>query len=494
MYYYLQKLSCPITCWFRFNEDVGSKVRENHIVQSCMSRMNINSSESVSLDSLKALVGEERLKRICAKPEIQVDFSALESNPTLLTNETTQKIFWGIGDVRLEDLEECSNNLKQKSIIDLSPEELKEVYLSLLPFYEESLDYDAISPIEYFDKSKASGKGFIGLKERVWTIVGMAKDCLTVEKDTLTEDMLLAKQMKEFETLASRLADRELPKGTILCLNQGLFVVDEIFAGGGAFVSVLKELNNNHALILCRGTAFRKTAESGYLSAYNDIQSEIGLLGITSIWPKLLPYLTQKNYESIDIYGKSLGGGHAQYLTGLIGGLESIKIRSLLTLGSVGVPESVHQLYERVFQNKERPAIKRILNWGDNVRHHIDYIPEFGGRHLSQKPGNAIVYHLIPADSEDEQMQVIVDRIPQHYFFTLAIKLISSFSGAHIRQTTMRSFKVRVVESEQQHHVPSNSLAETARKFFAATINCFSFGYLGTTSFENFYQNLVSQE
>lgn len=476
--------SLSICNWFKFTENESHQIREDFISQSCFQKIAVESQGSFSFDKLKSLVGEDRLKRICAKPEIQIDYLEMQDN---LTPEAAQKIFWGMADVRQEDLEEKSLQLQQKSIQDLTEAELDKVYLSLLPNFSDNFDYDEHSPIEYYDKCQTSGKGFQGLKERVWIIMGMAKDSLNAH------DYHLPAHLKEIETLASRLADRELPKGTLLRLQEGFFAVDEIFAAGGSFVSVLRQLKGQNALINCRGTAARRTAHGGYLSGANDLQIEIGLLGISKIWPDLASYLNANPYARIEVLGKSLGGGHAQYLAGLIGGLTDVKLNSVITVGSIGVPQVVHDIFEQAFLDKEKPWVKRLHNWGKDDEHEIDYIPEFGGKHLSTHDERTTYYQLIPADDQDDQSHAYENAFPQQTLFGLGIKTLMSFTKAHTRQTTMRPFHIRVLKHPEHSIEPVNHRLEKIRNLLAYTLHCFTLGYLNPISFDEFYRNLKEE-
>lgn len=461
--------------------------REAFIKSTSREKMSISDSDSskLTLEKIKDFVGEERLKRILTKTEMPKNLKNIEKNPSILTEEIIQKIFWAMGDVSIQDLEEkCLQS--REFIQDLSNARLNEIYLSLVPFYAPSMDYNGLSPIKQFDKCSTSGKGMDGLKERVWTLVGMAKDSMTAENLCEEEDKLRLR-LRELETLTSRLADRELAENTLLCLSEGLFVVDKNFIGGGAFVSILRKINDSAAIIVCRGTAFRKGATGGFSSAFNDIQPEIGLMGVTQIWPALSTYLSEKKYETIDICGKSLGGGHAQYLTSLIGQFTNIKIRDLWTLGSVGVPESVHRLFTKAFENKIEPCINRVQNWGKDG---IDYIPELGGRHLSSKTHKSTMYRLIPAESDsthDDQS------MPLHSSsWTLAQNILGSLSSSHCRQTTMGDFRIHrfEIEGEDPSHDPTNLLAESFRTRIANSIHWLTRGCWSPQTFEQFCADL----
>lgn len=460
---------------------IGESVVDNFFLQHIFQ----GDGTTPSFDALKELAGEERLRRICARPELQINLSAIELDPSLLTQNVTLKIFWGMADICLEDLEETCIQFNGCSIGLLTLSDLDAVYYSSLPFFDQSIDYDAHSPISFIDDHRTRGHGFEGLKERVWTILGMAKDS-SIAQSSSDPETLLTYEMKEGEALSSRLADREMPKGTVLRLKDGLHAIKEVFSKGGSHIYAMHQLNNPRVKILCRGTALRRSP----LSGVNDLLPEIGSLGIREVWPDLVRHLTDHGITEVDLIGKSLGGGHAQYLACLIGGLTDIKVRSLTTFASVGVPESVHAIYARVFAEKEEPLITRVLNWGREELGERDYVPEFGGQHLSALRGNTRTCQLIPQEPLTIEPGEVDDALPQSSTGGIAKKLFSSFSQAHPRQTTLRPFTVHVIESDQ---IPESSIRklETMRQAVASVFNLITLRHFNSVSFEEYFQSLL---
>lgn len=434
--------------------------------------------DKTAIEHLKELIGKKRLKRIFCKPELGLNPKMLKENRVFLTQEIAHKIIIGLADVRMEDLEELSLQ-KNKNIKDLNVDEIDQLYEELFPFpmVKEILTRHC-SEVDYLDNPKTSGKGFKGLQERVWTILTARDYFLSNQGD---DD--LKRQIVEIETLTSRFADREPPVGTIVRVDGTYFSIDAIMCKGGAHVSVLREIGvGTRTLLLCRGTATRYSARGGYLSTLNDVTKEIGVLGITQVWPEIKRYLTENKIEEVEILGKSLGGGHASYLTVLVAGKTETSVRTLATVGGVGVSEKLQEIYNSIFLDaaKTEPEVIIIRNTGDDEKGEVDYIPGVGGPHL--RSSKTKVYYLAP---EGEAIQP--PYIPEKNSFVRELtKLLKSFKHGHIRQNTLKPFQV--YESlDIDKEANQGTKLEYLRNFAAVACNILSMGQLNKRSFEQFY-------
>ncbi len=436
--------------------------------------------ENQTLASLKSIIGHRRLKRIFFKKELQLDPCLLKDNRLVLTRELVHKILIGLADVRLEDLQELAKK-KCKSLSKMATAEIDALYAELMPY---TIIANPLlrhcQAVKYFDKVSTSGQGFSGLQERVWTIL-QAKDGVV---NGIHATPMHAK-MADVEMLTSRLADREPPPGTVMRLHDGYFVVERIFAKGGAHVSVLAEISAPvpRTLLLCRGTATRFNANNGYLSTFNDCLMEIGSLGIKRIWPEIRDYLKEKCIAQVELLGKSLGGAHAQYLTVLIGGTTSTAVNRLTTCCSVGVPVEIQEIFARdvVKHMGRKPEILILRNAGDPQRYEVDDIPAVGGPHLHTRDTTKI-YQLVPQSSSALEAQIESRGLVRQVF-----DLFQSLRHAHQRQTTLKAFHVNEVEDILQE-VNMGTRLETVRKFAAVIFDQLTFGWVNGQSFESFYQ------
>lgn len=423
----------------------------------------------VSVDLFKNLVGETRLQRICSRPEICIDIKKSTFN-----REEATKVFLGMLDIQKEDLDELKGSTASR-------------FQKLMPF-KNFKDLDAYFfndvSIERFkiDKAKTSGKGLRGLNERVYVLA--QHHFKLFEKGKKEE-----KAICDAEMLTSRLADREIKKNQVIHLSDGYFYADEIFTAGGAYVAVLKDVEGLKApKIVCRGTAGRLNATSGWQSGLNNILIEVGTLGVKSIWPKLSKYLIENKIQSVEVLGKSLGGAHAQQLSVLIEGIHGITVEKLTTYGSIGVSEGINRLFdERVLAKRTKPFnIHVIRNAGEGVKNQADYIPYIGGKHLGSGValGKCSVksYYI---GSSSEEIKMYPEKIA---FCSLIKQFFRSFSTSHCRQTTLGKFSYKKVRKAYVNkHLSIGQTLESLRKVFAYIIQVLTFFCLNGSSFNTFY-------
>lgn len=433
-----------------------------------------------SVRNLKELIGHKRLVRIFLKDELQLDPALLMKNQVELTQDVVHRIFIGLGDIRLEDLEEKAS-LEGQKLNSLSVNDIDRIYDELLPFdlVEKAL-MNHCKPVDYHDRIMTHGKGFSGFQERVWTI-------LTAKNEVVnpTNASPLHAKISEIEMLASRLADREPPVGSVLRLKDGYFVIDRIFAQGGAHVSVLKGVSadQSRAILLCRGTAASWNATGGYLSVLNDCLKEIGSLGIKSIWKDLKQYLAEHKILQVDILGKSLGGTHAQYLTTLIGGTTHVHVNSLSTHSSLGVPTRVQEIFGKEVISKviQKPEILIIRSAGNPEAHDIDYIPCVGGEHLHTENTTEVYYLVPPHDTHDFATP------GEGGMAQKILGFMQSFGFAHCRQNTLRPYSLRA-GGNLQHEVRVGTQLEPIRNIVATFIDYITLGLVNGEPFEKFYR------
>lgn len=426
----------------------------------------LNSGSGLSF--FQELIGENRLNRICQRVNID------KNSPLFLTRENVHKIFIGMMDIQKEDIEE-------------QPGPIDKIYRQLMLFDNFTEFENAFicgSPnIETLsiDTAITSGKGLKSLTERVSIL---AKHYFTSIVETNEE----AKMYRDVEMLTSRLADREIEKGTVLYLHDGHFYVDEVFIGGGAYVAVLRDFNNHSpAKIVCRGTAMRRTATGGLQSGLNDLLLEMGTMGIKNIWPSLSKYLKNNHINDVEILGKSLGGAHAQELAILVEGVLKINVKKLTTYCSVGVGEEVNELFKSEVLLKRRTPfhIQVIRNGGAGSDDDVDYIPTVGGKHLGADAEDKCKIEIIYiSPSKKVNTNPLESRVQQQIK-----RFIRSFGNSHSRQTTLKKFYWRKIENKdhiKKHLIIGNQI-ENVRKIFARSINLLTLFYLNGKSFKSYF-------
>jgi hypothetical protein len=321
-------------------------------------------------------------------------------------------------------------------------------------------------PVAYYDKVATSGKGAQGEMERLWSICSANQRAIGQDARVLYE---------QTELFTSRLADREPPLGTKAWYDNDFYVVDRTFAQGGAYITAWKSLNDpTRLLIVCRGTAFRRTATQGYMSACIDLGKEIGFYGIKSTWSTLQSYLQAGKFQSVDIMGKSLGGGHAQYLAALILAKSALRIERLVTYCSVGVPASVQKLYQKAVANKPwTPAITIFRNGGEG--HEMDFVHFFGGSHIYSQ-GMTRLFYAVPKGQKLDSFDGCFAKIRG---------LILSLGRAHTRQTTLRSYDL-IEKSDIQKEIADGESLEPLRQRVAQVFDFATFSYFNPQTFASF--------
>lgn len=436
-------------------------------------------SESTS-NILKEIIGEQRFWRICKQNGID----KIENGTLIVTKEIARKIFVGIADVQKEDFEEISCSLEQQFANLITFNSLKEFELCLMGKGPDISEFNV-------DKAKSSGKGLQGLLERVY--ISMQHHFKILE-----EEDKKAKELRDVEVLTSRLSDRELQSGTVIHLSEGFFYVDQVFVGGGAYATILRNFEEKYpSKLICRGTAMRPTATGRWKSGINDVLLEIGTMGVKHIWPGISKYLNENRIQSIHILGKSLGGAHAQELAILIEGINHVKVDKLTTFCSVGVGDKVNNLFKtEILENRSTPfQIQVVRKGGDITGNEIDYIPSVGGLHLGaealEDQCKIEVIYIHPGKDE-------VTVYPRVREKSSTIKnFISSFGVAHCRQTTLDTFNWKIIDNKKaiEEHLRAGNQLEKGRKCLAYSIHALTFGLLNGSSFSSYYkaQTLVSK-
>lgn len=431
------------------------------------------SSSGKTVGLLKSIVGEKRLERIFKRPELGLDWDEFVGGRLPITKDVMQRIWMGLADVRIEDIQEkCSDT-----------QDLDKLYASLLPSSKvKDIFFDEAVNVGYYDNAHSSGKLYSGLKERVWTVHHHREHVLSGAQNTDFADL---------EMLTSRLAEREPPVGSVIRLGTGYYVADHLFSGGGAYVTMWKSLGQHpHYILACRGTATRGNATEGYMSTLNDFLPEIGFYGVRSIWPGVKQYLASNKIKQVDIIGKSLGGSHAQYLATLITGLTGTEVHSLKTCCSAGTPESVQKLFEKglVEKRKPNPVVDVYRNGGDIESDEMDFIPCVGGPHL-YAPGTTRFIYVTPKEKEDIPFVESYHKTAE----TLEKLLVAfrSLGKAHARQNSLKEYSL--IESHDID-VEKNvgTRLESWRSLAAFFVNAVTFRNFDTETFEQYYESSCS--
>jgi hypothetical protein len=205
------------------------------------------------------------------------------------------------------------------------------------------------------------------------------------------------------------------------------------------------------------------------------------MLGARSIWKGLKNYLEKSQMTHVSVYGKSLGGAHAQYITALILGKTSLQVDKLTTFASVGVPYSVQNIYNEIIPAKSEPRIIILRNAGNAEKSQVDYIPFVGGIHLHSQ-NNTRVYYVSPP-----QQLLHPDFIPRDIHLLEKFKrLMDSFSHGHARQTTLSDYECHLSE-RMDDDVNAGTQLEMFRRRSAQLLNIMTFGFLSGQSFREFY-------
>lgn len=430
-----------------------------------------------SIDCLKEMIGENRLKQICKRPEIKIDANKIDQNTLILTKNVMRKILIGFLDVQITDLNALPGSIHDRF--------KQHIIFNTFQEFESSLLEDGPKLSQFkIDKAKTSGKGFEGLAERVYI-------CMHHHFKVIEESNKKAAELRDVEMLTSRLADREIRLGSVIHLHDGYFYVDKVIIGGGAYVAVLRDVEGvSYPKIVCRGTAMRSSATDGLKTGLNDLLLEIGTMGIKNVWPELARYLKENQIASVNILGKSLGGAHAQELAVLIEGVAQIKVERLITYCSVGAGNNINVLFKNeVLEKRETPFKIQIIRNGSPLRDEIDYIPAVGGVHLGEgsSPDKCDIEVCYIQPEEQEEVGVYPKETA---FFNLMKNFFRSFSSAHCRQTTLNKFSWKRIDAGEVHeHLRVGNQLEKIRQCFAYLIHLLTLLLLNGKSFTSYFHS-----
>jgi hypothetical protein len=428
--------------------------------------------------NFKKIINEERLLKICSKPELQINPNSVKTNALLLTKDVVRKIFVGFADLNFH-----SNPMFDSSdpLAISSMDQLRNRLMGWAPSLESFT----------IDRPTTSGHGLKGLMERVFLTYSHYFDLSKVSEDK--EKM----KIRDIEFLTSRMADREFREGSIIPLSDGPHIVSVIFTEGGTYASILEAFNDAiPPKIICRGTA-RLSATQGLYSSLNNLLVEIGTMGVKAIWPRLARYLTHKNIKSVDLFGKSLGGAHAQELSILIEGTLGIKVNCLTTYCSVGVGDEINALFlDEVLGKRTQDPFNLcvIRNGGNSHEHAVDYVPVFGGVHIGYNAPPEFckkeIIYIVPTDNKTGFDAQSIETIShKKSLCNLAFAFLRSGGTPHCRQSTLGKFAIKkIVHSDKKDkHLRSGNLLETYRKSLSKGLDVLTFYKLNGESFQAFY-------
>jgi len=193
----------------------------------------------------------------------------------------------------------------------------------------------------------------------------------------------------------------------------------------------------------------RRTATDGLKSGLNDLQYEIGNGGVQGVWPNISDYLKEQSIREVEIYGKSLGGAHAQRLAVLVMKHSNCVLKSVTTVCSVGVGSEAEELFRELVNQDERYRnlnLTVIRNGGEGIDKGADYIPYVGGDHLGAtvdpKYLNLKLYYIHPTSAQIYPPQKDLNLFQKGYRFA------SSFSAPHVRQSTLLDFSYALLDRQ----------------------------------------------
>lgn len=426
---------------------------------------------------LKKILGEEKFVRICQRPEINLDLIKIEKQSQAFTQEMIEKIFFGMFDIKEEDL-----SIKDHQSLGSKFSNL--IIIKYFNEFEKIFTKTRISLNHFLiDKAETSGKGWKGLLQRIFLAIHH-------HFKVLEETTHKAAEIRDAEALTSRFSDRELQKGSVLHLSDGFFVVEETFIGGGAYASLLRDLEDKkpHKLV-CRGTALRRNATDWWKTGANDILIEMGSWGAKSVWPGLSKYLIEHQIKRIEVLGKSLGGAHAQELAVLIEGLLPVTVEKLITVGSIGVSQEINELFkEEILSKRAKPFVIEVIRNGGRSKEEIDYVPALGDVHLGEGADRSLcdarVFYIQPGQ---ESVGIYSDEID---WLSLAQMIIKSLGSNHCRQTTLSDFNWIELSEEKavNHHLSiGQNTINKIRLFIAYFLDLGTLYMLNGRSFNSYF-------
>ena len=178
----------------------------------------------------------------------------------------------------------------------------------------------------------------------------------------------------------------------------------------------------------------------------------------------------------------------------LIEGALNIRVEKLTTCCSVGVGQSIHELFAREVLSKRNlatPFKLVVLRNGGSSESEVDYIPSAGGSHLgatlsANAPCNIELTYL--GDSPN----VAVD--PLHLPMMQRVKhFLNSFKAPHGRQTTLGPgpFYWKTIEEERElkQRLQVGNELEPVRKVVASVLSVFTCCLFSRGSFRSLYEN-----
>lgn len=387
-----------------------------------------------TLEAFKKIFGEQDINRI-------LDQLQMNSKDLILTKKMVRKIFIGFANFQDEaafkKMDESLSNVKE--VID------HVFFLDKAPSLE-ACRLNESNP----------DRGFKAFAEKVFLKYHHAKDCSKETDET-------KKMIRDAEFLSSRMAARNLFVGESLVLSDGeMYVVGKTVKKGGANISILRKvLDPSEVKIVCRGTAPVGAIE-GVRSMLNDFQLRAGTWGIQATWQEIYKYLADEKIHRAEIYGKSLGGNHAQRLAVLLSRW-GIEVTHLVTVCSIGGGEGL----EKVAPNAN---IKTTI-----IRREGDAIPQVGGSHYGaglEDLSNVKIYYIKPETEESTPMDTPLS-------YRKKIAGLATSSRPHSEQTTMADFTVREVsEEKKREQLETGKQLETTRKVVALLLHIVTFGWI----------------
>ncbi len=431
---------------------------------------NISSTEDQqSLENLNQLIGAQRVYRIFQREELKKYQEAFNQRQLLLDRKVIEIIFLLLGDVRTDDLQEATT----KPLSALDPLEIDKLYFSLIPFHRvNNLFFRNIPENAYFDSSRSSGRGLEGLRERI-------KIQLDAIDFYLPSDQT-GKWAYEVEVLTSRLADREMATGQMIRCSSGYFKCEAIFTGKGGYAAFLRDLREEKTMLVCRGTASRRSATGGLMSGLNNLLIEPGMLAVQALWPQIRTYLSDHNISHIDLYGKSQGGAQVQYLASLIHTYTTTRVTSLTTYASIGVNREVEEIFYNTFKDTDI-NVSAIVNEGVPAQDEWDCIPLVGGVHVGLRLPSASAYSLLPSSTQRGDIKTLS-------VFQKIKGFFKSFSKAHIRQTTLKPFRIEKMENTR-HYFSLGLELEHFRKVAAWIVHILTLGLFNPISYKRYFES-----
>lgn len=434
---------------------------------------------AASYQKLNECVGEDRFNRFAGRAGIETSI--------MLSKSLMKKLLLAMLDIQKPDIDQLSGSISDRFNQLMIFPSMQEFEAAMLQNDPEAAKWTDIEGVN------TSGQGLIGLAQRVFLSLSLHFKI----QDASQKKEKQAVALKEVEVLTTGLADREFQPGNVLHLRQGFFYVDQVFIGGGAYVSVLRDFEKeDRCQIVCRGTAARPEAIQGKESQTNNLLREIGSRGVQAVWPDLSRYLREKAIKSVRILGKSLGGGQDQQLAVLIEGILGITIEKVITCCSVGAGDGVNEVFAREVLEKRTSSnpfkIWVVRNGGSEQN--LDYVITVGGDHLGKGLlGPKCKVRVTYVQSVTGPSGIYPDSPPNTLI--LINRLRTSLPRSHCDQMTLRSFTWTEVTEEKliNYHLGVGNHLEPFRRSIAGLASFFiSNGEPFTVFFEKSRRAILS--